>query len=169
MRKLVLSVLAFIVMSGLFTKNVAAREITIDHLKIKNVTYTGSSIRNMPKVYDEDGHRVSRRYYSVIFSGDTTNCGEVDVSVTGRNGAEGEASGSYKIRRRNIRQCKISKLGTYKANDGFDYSRLKVSYRGNDVSYRVSGYSNTVGKHVLIIYGLGNFTGKVKRSYRIIE
>lgn len=168
MKKFFLSLMSAFVLCGFMAHDTEAKNLTITHLKISNVTYTGQSIHHMPRVYNQNGERISRRYYSVIFDGDTLNAGVVNVHVTPRNGAMGSASGSYVIRRRSIRQCEINGLRTFKSGESFDYHQLQISYRGMDVSYRVSGYKNTIGRHYLTIYGLGNFKGKVKRRYKIV-
>ncbi|MDD6423637.1 MAG: hypothetical protein PUF83_11380 [Intestinibaculum porci] len=145
-----------------------AKSYSIAYLKIKNVTYTGSAIRNMPKVYNEKGKRVPSRYFSVIYDGDTTNAGVVEVSVHGTGKYDGYATGSYVIRKRSIKQCKVRGLKSYDANQGFTNQDLAITYRGQDVSYRLYyDYSAKPGTHTLKIKGLGNFTGTLIKKYRI--
>lgn len=145
-----------------------AKSYSIAYLKIKNVTYTGRAIRNMPKVYDDSGKRISNRYFSVIYDGDTTNAGVVEVSVHGTGKYDGYATGSYVIRKRSIKQCKVRGLKSYDEDQGFTNQDLAITYRGRDVSYRLYyDYSSKPGTHILKIKGLGNFTGTLIKKYRI--
>jgi hypothetical protein len=148
--------------------SVNAQSYDIDHISIRNVTYTGASIRNTPKVYNAQGKRVSSRYFSVIYDGNTVDAGEVLVIVKGRGKYQGTAYGSYRIKPRSIKQCKITGIRSYGYTGKFKYQNVNVSYKGRDVSYRlVYDYSTDVGRHRLKIKGLGNFKGTVTRSYRI--
>lgn len=147
---------------------VSAKSYEITSLSLKNVTYTGRSIRNVPRVYASDGRRVSSKNYTIIYDGDTTNAGRVYVTVTGIGKYHGEAEGSYLIKRRSIKQCKVRGLKSYNESQGFIYQNLEVTYRGYDASYRLYyDYSSKVGTHVVKIKGLGNFTGTLTKKYKI--
>lgn len=170
MKSFVIGLLCCACVLSLHVKGIKAEGYDIDHIKIRNVTYTGRSIRNMPKVYSSSGKRVPSRSFSVIYDGNTVDAGAVSVTVQGRGKYKGTAEGSYRIKPRSIKQCKITGIRSYAYTGSFKYQNVNVSYKGNDVSYRlVYDYSSSVGRHRIKIKGLGNFTGTATRSYRIYD
>ena len=75
--------------------------VTID--APRDVTYNGSSQQQEPVVKDKNGNTLTKGTdYELSYSNDTTNAGDVTVTVTGIGNYSGTVTTTYKINKRNV-------------------------------------------------------------------
>ncbi|GAB6395417.1 MAG: hypothetical protein MdMp024_1729 [Bacteroidales bacterium] len=133
-------------------------------------TYTGGAIN--PPVTVMDGVRTLTQGtdYSVIYS-NNVNAGTATVTIVGIGNYTGIATGTFDIVRSKI-SIEASWVQVIPDQYYTGYSikpAVVVTGLTQGVDYTVSYYNNVeAGTAIAIIAGIGNYTGEVARSFRIV-
>ncbi len=116
--------------------------------------YNGAEQKLPFKVLDKDGNDLSTQYYDYEYSGDTTNVGEVTITITGKNGYSGTAELKYRITKVDLLITTASDVkiydGTALTNPGITFGDADGSkgFQGDDankVSIYTTGTQTEVG------------------------
>ncbi len=156
------------------TKNKNMEAMTVKAIPAQ--TYTGKAIVPKVTVIDETGSQKAtlkeNKHYKLKYSKNKA-AGTATVKITGieANGYEGSKTVKFKIRPMNIAKFTFEdiKKCTYRKAAGLD---LKVKWgsrtlkKGKD--YEVSFQNGIkIGKNTVVIKGIGNYTGKKKKSVTV--
>jgi hypothetical protein len=137
---------------------------------IPNQTWTGSAIEPALTVMDGNRTLTPGTDYTVYYS-NNLNAGTATVTLTGLGNYTGTATGTFNIIRSAI-PIEVSWVQVIPDQYYTGYSvKPAVTVTGLvlDVDYTVSYYNNTeAGMAVAVITGIGNYTGEVSKSFRII-
>ena len=154
------------------TFKVVARKIstlTID--KISNKTYTGKAIK--PGVTVKYGSKKLKNGtdYSVSYK-NNKNVGKATVTITGKGNYTGKVEKTFKIEAKSVKKLKVEKIKDKEYTGKAIKPKVVVKYGDiklkKDRDYTVS-YSNNkkIGKATVTIKGKGNYTGTVKKTFKI--
>ena len=154
------------------TFKVVARKIstlTID--KISNKTYTGKAIK--PGVTVKYGSKKLKNGtdYSVSYK-NNKNVGKATVTITGKGNYTGKVEKTFKIEAKSVKKLKVEKIKDKEYTGKAIKPKVVVKYGDiklkKDRDYKVS-YSNNkkIGKATVTIKGKGNYTGTVKKTFKI--
>ena len=111
----------------------------------EDVYYNGSTQKLMPTVTDAGGNPIDPEHYTVSWSDDTVNAGEVTITVSGQNGYSGETSVTYRIL---PIELTITTDSAAKIYDGLELTapgRIEGLVEG-DATFTVNGSQTEVGK-----------------------
>jgi hypothetical protein len=137
---------------------------------IPNQTWTGSAIE--PAITVIDGNRTLTRGtdYTVYYS-NNLNAGTATITLTGLGNYTGTATGTFNI----VRSAIPIEVGWVQVIPDQVYTgysvkpAITVTGLVLDVDYTVSYYNNIeAGMAIAVITGIGNYTGEVTKSFRII-
>jgi hypothetical protein len=139
---------------------------------ITDKTYTGSAIKPTPSV-KLNGKTLKKGTDYTLSYKNNTKVGTATVTITGKGDYAGTITKSFKIKAASISKAKVAsvsnKVYTGKAIKPTPSVKLgsKTLKKGTD--YTVS-YSNNIktGKATITIKGKGNYTGTVKKTFKIV-
>lgn len=132
--------------------------------------YTGSAIKPIPTV--KDGNKtLTNDDYSVSYTKDTVNVGDVTLTVTGKGNYTGTKTVKFSITPKSITSAKISAI------DDRVYTGTKIKpsvtvtlngsrLKSEDFTIRYGSNVNT-GKGSVTITGTGNYNGSVTKNFLI--
>jgi hypothetical protein len=159
--------------SGAAYKNFTISPKPIANSWLENIpaqTYTGDSIEPAITVRDGNSILTAGVHYSVAWL-NNVNAGTATVTITGRDNYTGTATGTFKIVR-NAVPIEVSWVQVIPDQYYTGYSvkpAVVVAGLTLNVDYTVSYYNNiNAGTAVVVITGIGNYTGEVSKPFRII-
>ncbi|GAB6393861.1 MAG: hypothetical protein MdMp024_0173 [Bacteroidales bacterium] len=133
-------------------------------------TYTGDSIKPAITVRDGNSVLTAGVHYSVAYM-NNVNAGTATVTITGLGNYTGTATGTFNIVR-NAVTIEASWVQVIPDQYYTGYSvkpTVVVAGLTLNVDYTVSYYNNIeAGTAVVVITGIGNYTGAVSKPFRII-
>ena len=139
--------------------------------KVNNYTYTGKEVS--PNVTVKYGKKalVKGTDYKLTYT-KNVNKGTATVTVTGLGNYTGTKKITYKINARKISSAKIEGITNKTYTTKAQTQSLKLVYNGitlkNKTDYKVSYKNNTKkGTATVTITGIGNFTGILKKTFKI--
>ena len=122
--------------------------ITVDVTEPEDTTYNGTSQQQKPVIRDGDKELVEGVDYELSYSDDTTNAGEVTVTVKGMGNYTGEFTTTYNIGPRTVVMTSASAAKTFD-NTPLRAQRVTVSgdnfAAGEGASYTFTGVRTAVG------------------------
>ena len=116
---------------------------------LEDVVYNGEPQEQKPAVIDKEGTAlVENTDYTISFSEDTTNAGQVTVTITGIGNYTGEVTRTYNITKRNV---KLTSEDASKVYDGTPLTAEELAVEGDgfvegEASAQVTGTITNVGE-----------------------
>ena len=174
---------------GTVTENFYIEPKSVKNLSISlpksSYTFTGYSVDPDPIVHDGTKLLDSKRDYHIFYDNDLEP-GTATLTIRGRGNYDGDKSINYKIigkvsstthasARTSLRKATVSKL---LAAYGFTGKAIKptitLKLNGKTLvknkDYKVSYQNNSkLGKATLTITGIGQYTGKIKKTFKIVK
>jgi hypothetical protein len=149
--------------------NIARKDITGAQVVIGgNLVYSGSEQTQEVKSVTVDGITLAAGDYSIV--GNTgTDAGSYTIVITGRDNFSGGVNKVWNISKVDISQAELT-LGADKIYNGAAQS-VDVTLgvvNGLTATYDVAGETSTdAGNYEVTVTGTGNFTGSVKKAWKI--
>ena len=166
-------------------KGTIKKSYSIDPMSITGMTltlseneYIYSGLENNPTVtveYEKDGNQIQlgENDYVVTIS-NNVNAGEAKVIVTGKGNYSGEVELKFNIIEKDISECDITIDPTKAIYTGDEiYPVVVVKHDDNilellkDYEIEYSEDSTNAGEKEIVITGIGNYKGTIKKSYSI--
>jgi len=145
-----------------------------------SVTYTGSAITFSDISVMMGGTTIDKSLYSIKYA-NNTNVGIATITITGTSGSDKPYSGSVRIITFEIKPLSVAEAALGNIAD----QRLSSSVRAvtptptvtvnnrnlsKDKDFTVSYSNNTMaGNATVTITGIGNYTGTVKKTFKVID
>ena len=136
-------------------------------------TYTGSALKPVPTVKLGGKTLTEGTDYTVAYS-NNVKAGTATITITGKGGYTGTATGTFVIARASIAKAKIGGV-TAKTYTGLAVTQplLKVTLDGKDLKagtdYTVSYANNVkVSTATVIVTGAGSYVGSVAATFKIV-
>ena len=132
--------------------------------EIRDVYYTGSTIKPVPVVYDGMTRLASGKDYSIAYK-NNTNAGTAQVIITGKGNYKGKVTAEFNILPVNIEKASIYDMSVmYKSGKkqtpvpvvGLNGKKLKNK---KDFSVLYQGGCTEPGEYNVTISGINNYTG----------
>ncbi|GAB6393780.1 MAG: Ig-like domain-containing protein [Bacteroidales bacterium] len=131
-------------------------------------TYTGDSLTPAVTVTDGTATLVAGTDYTISYA-DNLNAGTATVTITGKGNYGGTATGTFVIDRLALRSSWVLLIPDQPYTGSAVKPPVTVIGLAQDVDYTVSWSDNVdAGMATVTISGVGNYTGEVRRSFRII-
>ncbi|GAB6393857.1 MAG: hypothetical protein MdMp024_0169 [Bacteroidales bacterium] len=131
-------------------------------------TYTGDSITPAVTVTDGTATLVAGTDYTISYA-DNLNAGTAMATITGKGNYGGTATGTFVIDRLALRSSWVVLIPDQPYTGSAVKPPVTVIGLAQDVDYTVSWSDNVdAGMATATISGTGNYTGDVRRSFRII-
>lgn len=143
-----------------------SKEAKVDDITAK--IYTGKEIKPECKITVGDVVLTEGTDYTVTYT-DNINVGTGTVSIKGKGDYTGTLTKKFKIQAASVQEKKITLSKTNYVYDG-NKKQPSVKIKGlkNGTDYKVSYQSNkNIGTAKVIINGIGNYTGKVTKTFKI--
>ena len=142
----------------------------IGTVRVKSRTYDGTSVKQPVTVYSAEGKLLSKKYYTVSYSGDLKNAGTVQVTVKGRAGYVGTQKTAYSVKPKSAAKASTSAISarTYTGETIVPSVSVKLGKKSlkKGTDYTTAAV-NEGTKGTLTVTFRGNYTGKVSRSFTI--
>lgn len=139
---------------------------------LKSQTYTGSAIRPVPTVKLGIKKLVNGKDYTLSYK-NNVNPGTATIIITGCGAYGGTQKKTFKINRKSIAKASVT-VPAYKYWEGWGLTPWptvklgsKTLKKGTDYGLSYSNNKN-VGTAAITITGKGNYTGTVKKTFRIV-
>ena len=138
---------------------------------ISNKTYTGKGLTQSPKITYGDTTLTNGTDYALTYK-NNVNVGTATVTITGKGNYSGSISRTFKITSKSITSSTVTGIKD-KTYTGKNLTQAPVVKDGsmvlkNGTDYTLSYTSNkNVGTATVIITGKGNYTGTIKKTFKI--
>ena len=175
-------------------KGTVTRNFNIEPKSVKNLsislpkssyTFTGYSVDPEPIVHDGTKLLDSKRDYRIFYDNDLEP-GTATLTIRGRGNYDGDKSINYKIigkasstthasARTSLQKATVSKLlAAYDFTGKAIKPTITLKLNGKTLvknkDYKVSYQNNSkLGKATLTITGIGQYTGKIKKTFKIVK
>lgn len=156
------------------TFTIEAKTLNVNFADIADVVYNREEQKVAPVVTDADTKKQLEADvdYTVAYSADVTNVGEVTITITGKTNFQGTAEKTYNIVAKNIADFDVTLTP-----DAYEYDATAkepvATVKDGDYTlaadeYTVTYANNTnAGTATAIITGQGNYTGTVEKAFNI--
>ena len=143
---------------------------------VRKLTYTGKELVQKPVVGDASVVILKKKYYTVSYK-DNVNAGTAVMTITGKGRYEGTLTASFKILRVNLKKnedVKVADIPNMKYMDEPAKPDVTVTYlgetltRGTDYTVKYQN-NNAIGTATAEIRGKGNFTGTLKKTFKLTK
>ena len=155
-------------------------------LSTTSYTYNGSAKKPSPTVKLDGVKLVKDTDYTVKYS-NNVNKGTVKVTITGKGNYSGTKTATFKIKAKKVTSCYVKNQGydgkakvpavhytkTVKEYDSYSgeyytYKKDATFKKNKDYTISVSGKHKSIGKYTCTIKFKGNYTGTVKKTFKIV-
>jgi hypothetical protein len=164
--------------SGTLTKTFKISSKSISKAKASipkaSYTYSGKALKPTVTVKLGDKKLVSGTDYKVTYK-NNTNVGTATITVTGKGNYSGTLTKTFKVTSKSISKAKAtipkaSYTYTGKAIKPTVTVKLNGKKLKNGTDYKITYKNNTkAGTATIVVTGKGNYTGTVKRTFKITQ